>query len=742
MKIGSIGIDLNLPRFLIFALIIINLFLTSLPLTNTLGYEISVINGIFFFLSSGFITLRLCKRENHKKFIRMIYEKRRIFLSIITIPFFISLISSVVAAKCPLSDGIIFYITIAVPAAFFGSAAGFFSTAISKKYSFLLFLFLFFAILFLALIEFFRYPQIYFYNPIFGFYPGTIYDEDLSVNHILVAYRVFNLAFFIGVVAVSEHLFEKNNLTKIAANLFLIIVIVIFFYLKPTLQFSSDTNRLIKNLTKSVQTESFRIHFPASNSSEKPEYAALLHEYYLDQIKTYLKITSNERIDSYIFQNRDQKRILLGAGNADIAKPWLNQIYLNSTNYEETLKHELVHVIGGSFGSTPFKVANDFNPSLIEGLAMTVENNYDGYPVHYMAKLAELAGYKFPIEELFRGFAFFTKTSSISYIYSGSFLKYLADSYGVDKIKKLYGNSNFLKIFGKNLAALALEYDNFLKNYYIDFNRYKAQLYFGGTTIFKKFCPRVAAAEVKKGWELFNARQTSEALKLFQKVFLYSNSYQSLSGIIASYSKEKKYSEAEKFLNRHLANFKKSLYYFYLELIHGDLLIKCDEESKAVSLYDSLLIQNPHIRYYNEVMIRKTILKEGIDSLKYYFEKNETLKYQTLLKMNEEELNYFTVPALFALGDKINVRLNEMVDALKGRIKVIDPISRYAALEISKLALKRSDYETAHFFALLTMNYRQDANLDHQYIENLRMINWFINNAEELKPTFIYKNEF
>ncbi len=699
----------------------------------------SVINGILLFLSSGFIAIKLNKKENEKNFIGLINKNKKIFIIINTIPFIVGLISSIIISKCPITDGILFYLTITIPASFFGLAIGFFSVALSKKYSILLFLLLFFLMLFSAAIEFFINPQIYFYNPIFGFYPGTIYDEDLSVDRILIAYRIFNLAFFIGLVSISEYLTGKKKINKFLASLLVITIIVAFSSLKPTLQFATDINRLETNLEKSILTESFQIHFSPSMNARETEFAAILHEYYLDQIKINLKLGRSHKIDSYIFRDRNQKRVILGAGNADIAKPWLNQIYLNSSNYDETLKHELVHVLGGEFGSTIFRIADDFNPSMIEGLAMAVENNYDGYPVHYMAKLAYQAGYKFPIDKLFSGLNFFTKTSSISYIYSGSFIKYLSDKYGVDKIKKLYGNAEFPKIFGKNISTLAQEYDFFLKNYQIDFNKYKARLYFGGTTIFKKFCPRVAAADVKKGWELFNKQNTNEALELFQRVFQYSNSYQSLSGIIACYSKEKKYVEAKKFLSQQLPNFRSSPYYFYLELAYGDLLIKCNDKLEAVNVYDSLLIQNPHIQYTNEVMIRKTILSEGIDSLKNYFAKDETLRYQKLLKMNNGGINYFSIPALLLSAERINLEMKELFNVLKKMIKVTDPISGYAALEISRLALKKSDYETAQYFAVLALNFKQDENLSHRYIENLRMVNWFKNNAEELKLTFQYK---
>lgn len=738
MKISLKNVLLNLPEFFILVIIILNLFLTTIPLTNTVGYELAVVNGILLFLIGGIIGINLLRKNLYKNFSDLLIQNYKLLTLLVMIPFFIGIISSIIVSKCPITDGVFFYLIITIPSFIFGIVTGFFTFALSRKFSLLIFLLLFFVILFIPLFEFYFNPQIYFFNPIFGYYPGTIYDEDLSVDRILIAYRIFNLAFFIGLVIISKHYFTVKRKRKVLVLSAIAIILIIFFFMKPALQFATDKNRLEANLKKSVTTESFRIYFPDSVKIKDIEYAALLHEYYLDQIKINFRINIRDKIASYIFQDRNQKRLLLGAGNADIAKPWLNQIYLNYANYEQTVKHELSHVLAGEFGVTPFKVADGLSPSMIEGYAMAMENNYDGYPVHYMAKLASQSGYKFPVEKLFTGLNFFTKASAISYISSGSFIKYLSDKFGSDKIKKLYGNSNFTKIYGNNISALAVEYNDFLKNYLIDSNKYKAQLYFGGTTIFKKFCPRVAAANVKKGWKLFQEKKIDDAIKLFQEVYSYSGSYQSLIGVIASLSEEKKYKEARKFLSEQLPAFRSSSYFFYIELLYGDLLIQNSDSSSAVSIYDSLLLQNPHVDYTNEVMIRKTILEEGIDSLKIYFDKSDQLKQQKLLNLNREEIKYFSIPTLIQYSERINQYTKELLNELKQKIRVTDKISSYAAMKISRLALKNSDYETAQYFAVLALNFKQDDNSTHRYIENLRVVNWFKNNAEDLEQTFRY----
>ncbi|MFA5806356.1 MAG: hypothetical protein WC879_17125, partial [Melioribacteraceae bacterium] len=414
----------NISKILIFFIVIINLLLTFLPLTKTLGYEFSVINGILLFIIGGLQTI-IVQRKDFEIGVIDLFLKNKLFISFsIIIPFLIGFLSSVLNSNCPIKDGVFFYLVISIPSFFFGGILGNFCTALSRKYSFYFFIIISFVLIISSLIEFFFNPQIYFYNPVFGYSPGTIYDEDLTVDRILIAYRIFNIAFFILLFYSSRIIINNSKIKKALIVLTLILVSLSFSIMKPKLLFATDKNRIENELAFTIATNNFHIHLPDSLIGDKENrYNALLHEYYLDQIKIQLKSSFSYKIDSYLFAGKENKRELMGSGNADIAKPWLRHIYLNYYNYGATLEHELIHILAGEFGSTLFRVSADLNPAMIEGLAMSIEDNYDDYPVHYMAKLAFEAGYKFPIEKLFSGFIFFSQTSSISYIYAGSFLK-------------------------------------------------------------------------------------------------------------------------------------------------------------------------------------------------------------------------------------------------------------------------------------------------------------------------------
>jgi len=516
----------NIPFVSIIFIIGINITIAFFPLTKNLGYEFSTINAIVLFFLSGLQAIKIQKKEYFINALQQFFQHKFLLLSFVLLPFLIGFLSSVLNSNCPLKGGIYFYLVITIPSIFFGAILGNLCFALSKKYAILYFIILFLVAILSVFIEFYFNPQIYFYNPIFGYFPGTIYDEDLSVDRILIAYRIFNLSFFISIYYFSKIIYNRRKLFKYSAIIILLIITCAFSYLKPRLLFASDKSRIENTLDSSITTNHFKIHLPKKIATEiDKKYIALLHEYYIDQIKNDLNIKFDDKIDSYLFDGRDSKRELLGSGSADIAKPWLNQIYLNYYTYEATLKHELVHILAGKFGSSLFKVSSDLSPAMIEGLAMSIENNYDDCPVHYMAKLAYQSNFKFSIVQLFNGLNFFSKTSSISYVFAGSFLKFLEDKYRVENIKKLYKQNDFEKIYGKDLNTLAKEYEDFINRYDIEFSKDKAQLYFGGTTIFKKYCPRMAASDARLASKLFRDKKYSESLQLFQNIYDYSNSY-------------------------------------------------------------------------------------------------------------------------------------------------------------------------------------------------------------------------
>ena len=218
LKIPFKDSRVELPEILIAILTILNLFFTSLPLVKILGFEHSALNGIILFYFGGLLTIKIFRKSNDtdNKLLPVLSNYGFYFLLICVIPFVIGLISSIFMVHCPLIDGILFYIIISLPSFFFGIAAGYLSYTLSKKFAYLIFSFSYILILLSPLFDFYYNPQIYFYNPIFGFYPGVIFDEDLTVDKLLIAYRLFNIIYFTFMIFVTKRSFNKKTLYKLS----------------------------------------------------------------------------------------------------------------------------------------------------------------------------------------------------------------------------------------------------------------------------------------------------------------------------------------------------------------------------------------------------------------------------------------------------------------------------------------------------------------------------------------------
>ena len=187
MKKEKSKVTFNL--FLVLVIIIANLIFTFFPLLNILSYETSVLNGVLLAFISGLYWLRknpLSKNESIRPLILF-------YLILFLVPFIILSFSTIICQQCPISDGILFYLTLALPSVFVGIGLSEFSLFISKKYYILIFIILYFIVLLGFLPELYFNPQIYFYNPIFGYFPGVIYDENIRITNNLITYRCINI---------------------------------------------------------------------------------------------------------------------------------------------------------------------------------------------------------------------------------------------------------------------------------------------------------------------------------------------------------------------------------------------------------------------------------------------------------------------------------------------------------------------------------------------------------------------
>jgi len=602
---------------------IINVVLQFLPLLKTFSYEFAAVNGLLIFTISLFASIYFSNNSDSTHFLY--------FAGLFIFPAVVSILTNKIFGYCPIKYGFGYYFLIVLPAEILGWSLGLFASSIFKNFAANI-LGLFFLVLFLFanFVEFYFYPQIYFFNQTFLFFPGTFYDNLVKITNKWYYFRVFTLGFSFLAFLLSKLNYNAKFKTRSLNFSFFLFVYLFFWFLKPYIGFSTNISRINNRLKGKISTEHFEIFLPDTLSFQKKYSIKLEHEFYYRELTSILKVKPAGKIRSFIFNNDEEKEELFGSKNADVTKPWLKEIFFSLGSYHSTLKHELVHAIAGAFGVTIFKVAKDLNPMLIEGLAVACSNNFDDYSIDYVAKMIRALKKDLSPISIFNNFKYFNLNSTISYSYAGSFIKFLLKYYGLKRVKELYRTGNFRLSFKKDSLTLQKEYFAFLDSIKIKINPNRANYYFGSKPIIARYCIRNLSIMREHSRELISKKKLKKALTLNIKIFEQLKDPISLITIANIYLKEKKYKNCIVLLENYSKKFKKTSFYPAFQLLLARAYYKSSAFKQAIKTSAGIILQNitPYFNL-NAILItslsKKNILTDTLNSNK----KNKLLENLT-----------------------------------------------------------------------------------------------------------------
>ncbi|MEJ2103061.1 MAG: hypothetical protein P8X47_00635, partial [Ignavibacteriaceae bacterium] len=456
----------------------------------------------------------------------------------------------------------------------------------------------------------------------------------------------------------------------------------------------------------------------------------LNQELYYSQLSNFFNVKIVNKITSYIFYDRSQKKELFGSANADVAKPWLYSVYISFDSWESTLKHEIAHCFTADFGSGIFKLAAGFNPALIEGAAESADGFYDENGINYLAALAYQNNYKINIESLLNSFSFFSSVSSLSYIYSGSFAKYLVSNYGIQKFKILYQTNDFEKTYNKNLTDVVKDYQNFLDTLTVTSTKEKADYYFGRKPLISKVCPRYISSSLSEAWMLYQSKNYSESKNIFEEILLKAENYSAIVGLSKIYEDNDSLDKAINTLHTNLKKFSGTSTEYDIKFRLADLYIKNSETEKAEQLYKSILKAKPNRRLVLLSETRIALIQNG--TVKEYVEGSDFDKYILLKKVNAKEYEYASIPLMIDLSISLNEDYNLFLEGFKQNFEVNDELSSFAIFRLSEYATSNFDFVTARRLASLAFRYKANPNLSDLLKNNISKTEWFVKNAEKV----------
>lgn len=380
-------------------------------------------------------------------------------------------------------------------------------------------------------------PMIFAYDPFVGFFSGTLYDTVVDPGPPLVTYRLGSLATVLAALCLASLLVrDERGTIRIAdrtAPFFGARVTVLVVTVVASLWVTTHGTTYGHYQTRASITEALGgtlagtrcdVVFPSSLSREEALLLRKDCEDDLARVEARLGAKGPAKITAFFFRDAGEKRRLMGAEHTYIAKPWREEVYLQLEHYPHpVLGHELAHVVAGSFGSGPFRVAGSLgglvpNPGLIEGVAVAASPDDDDVTDLAWAKTMMDLGILPPMRRIF-SLGFLGEASSKSYTLAGAFVTWVLDTHGADKVRAWYGGTPLEDLLAEPWDKIEARFKARLAELVVAKEAAAvAKAKFDRPSVFGRRCPHVIDALRRKADGCRDARQIEEAIAAYAAV--------------------------------------------------------------------------------------------------------------------------------------------------------------------------------------------------------------------------------
>ncbi len=329
--------------------------------------------------------------------------------------------------------------------------------------------------------RFYSAPPIFAYDPFGGYFPGTLYDEEVTLRAPLYWARLYHLAgaatalFACSVLLDGRRIRLRLSAARGRGGIALLATLAAVLALSlhargASLGFLLDARDVARALGAEKKTDHFVLHYAASGPWAKD---LTLHtadfELRHRQLETLLGVTPTAPVHAYLFDSPAQKQSLMGAGHTFIAKPWRREIYLQADGWPHpVMMHELAHVFAGRFGDPIFGVSRRglaFNVGLIEGVAVAAAWSGNPLTPHQLVKVMRDHKIEPPLSGVL-SLRFFGWNPSQAYNVAGSFCRFLLEKYGAAPLRQVFHQAgtpaSWSAAYGRPLSALQSEWSAFI----------------------------------------------------------------------------------------------------------------------------------------------------------------------------------------------------------------------------------------------------------------------------------------
>lgn len=321
--------------------------------------------------------------------------------------------------------------------------------------------------------RFYGSPMIFAYDPFFGFFSGALYDTIVDVRTQLWTYRAGSLATLAGMALVASALRrgEDGALARrpflshpsVAARMLfgvgLLATSLSLAASGPALGHWQTAESIARALGGRATGPRCDVVYPDSLLADETSLLVRDCEQQLSADEEKLGTRLDGRLTMYVFRDANEKRLLMGAAETSIAKPWRREVYVQLSGFPHAiLGHEIAHVVAGTFGQGPFRVAGGSgglwpNPGLIEGVAVATSPDDDELTDAQWARAMLDLGTLPPIRRLF-SVGFLGENAAKSYTIAGAFVAWVLDRWGAFAVRAWYGGGSIERLTGESWVIL------------------------------------------------------------------------------------------------------------------------------------------------------------------------------------------------------------------------------------------------------------------------------------------------
>ncbi len=548
--------------------------LSFVPLFDVLGFERAFVTGLVSTITSPIVSITLIRRARAKggsDLARIAAHALLLNLAMLLPSLVAGMISEAIHTPCDPEEGALFMFLCAGGNAFFGTMIGLLAGTMAYRRGIpgITVAAILIAFLAIALHRLYAEPQIFVYSVPFGWWPGSIYDEQLSVDARLIAFRGYTLFYGLTIAAVVRAFLDREQMMltlsrpRVTALAGVAILGAVTFSLHQSgerLGFDLTRDTIERELSRRVVTDEFEIFIDPSITPAQVETLVLDHRFRYHQLTQFFDFHPQRKIKSFVYRDSAQKARLMGAGETQISRPWASEIHIDGFTYPHpVLKHELAHVFSAEMATGPFKVPATggifVNIGIVEGIAVAADWRTSELTVHGWTRAMRALELAPDLRRTLDVAGFWSISSARAYTVAGSFVRYLVDEHGMDRFAVLYATNDFQRAYDQPLDTLVTEWEHYIDSLPLpEGDLLIAEHRFKRPGIFQKICAHKAANISATGYAQLGSGDVDSAIEeLLPLLDFAPNDPGPLIAISSALARQKRLPEAKLYAERALS---------------------------------------------------------------------------------------------------------------------------------------------------------------------------------------------